>query len=110
VAMWGPKKEEPKDAWQREHEAKHLEKLLPIITLCQTRAQNVANFLRTEFARSGRPLTQSGENVIFTDAFLIVVNFARASAGISSENGRYFARSRQRTFERVAQSAKTCTK
>ncbi len=87
MAMWGTKKEEANDAWQKECDAVRVKKFLPIITLCQTRAQNIANILRSDFARSGRPLSKSGDEVFFDDVFALVINFARASAGMSEEMG-----------------------
>lgn len=86
MAMWGSKKELTKPGSDAA-DTERLKNLQPIITLCQTRAQTVAGVLRSGYARSGRPLTKSGEEVIFEDVFAIVTNFARASAGISGQMG-----------------------
>lgn len=90
--MWGSRKEksqtDPRPDWEKESEARRLKKLEPLIALCRTRAQDIANILRAELALSGHPLTTSGEELFFEDVFAVVVNFARANGKLSGPLGR----------------------
>jgi len=83
--MWGSKKDKMPSNWEDAAEANQLKKFQPMIELCESRAQIVANVYRSELAGSGRPLTLSAEQIFFNDVYAIVFNFARANGKLSIE-------------------------